>query len=207
MLEEVPFVEWPKLLKPGVGQNTALWSGSTKQETAVRFTYNIHIPSKFSPPLCTHRSSRLRQDSKAFWWSEGDNAWGSELKVFLFFFARFALLPVKIINLMIVVTQAQRACCCSVDIFALYKLSLSYPLGETKFIISQVRSSIHPTITTRVALCVKGGWGGGDVKWDEIGKAKIREHMISCTRDLKAEQSPQSQGHWAHVLLIVSLST
>ena len=46
------------------------------QEVAVRFSYNIHIPSKYSPPL--RSSSRLRQDSNAFWWLVGDNAWSSE---------------------------------------------------------------------------------------------------------------------------------
>ena len=39
---------------------------SIKQEVAVRFTYNIHIPSKYSLSLRTHSSNRLRQDSKAF---------------------------------------------------------------------------------------------------------------------------------------------
>ena len=36
---------------------------SLKQEVAVRFTNNVHIPSKYSPPLCTHGSSRLNKYS------------------------------------------------------------------------------------------------------------------------------------------------
>ena len=37
---------------------------STKQEVVIRFTHKIHIPSEYSPLLCTHSSGRLRQDSK-----------------------------------------------------------------------------------------------------------------------------------------------
>ena len=55
---------------------------SIKQEVAVRFTCNIHIPSKYSPLLYTHSSSCLRQDSKAFWWLDGDDAWSSEFTAF-----------------------------------------------------------------------------------------------------------------------------
>ena len=39
---------------------------SIKREVAVRFTCDIYIPSKYSPPLRTRSSSRLHQDSKAF---------------------------------------------------------------------------------------------------------------------------------------------
>ena len=39
---------------------------SVKQEVALWFTCNIHIPSKYSPLLCTHSSCHLRQDSEDF---------------------------------------------------------------------------------------------------------------------------------------------
>ena len=53
-----------------------------KQEVAVQYTANIYIPSKHSPPLRTHSSSPLHQDSKAFWQSEEDNEWNSESTAF-----------------------------------------------------------------------------------------------------------------------------
>ena len=44
---------------------------SVKQEVVIWFTYNIHIPLKYSPPLHTPHSSCLYQGSKAFWqWDE-----------------------------------------------------------------------------------------------------------------------------------------
>ena len=39
---------------------------SIEQEAAVRFTYNIYIPSNYSPPLRIHSFSRARHDSKEY---------------------------------------------------------------------------------------------------------------------------------------------
>ena len=60
------FAHWQDICSLCEGCSFSDVRRSVKEEVVVQYTYNIHMPTKYSPSLRTHSPSCLRQGSKVF---------------------------------------------------------------------------------------------------------------------------------------------